>query len=141
MADKKTKSKTGQTKAVKTKTAAKAKPVVKESKVSSIAAGSPKADKKTSRLAKVADRKIRKDTKKSKRTSRKVWKPLHILGLIFWPRFLRNSFKELRQVTWLSLKGSIALTVAVLFFAIIFVVFIGLIDMGLDRLFKALFLK
>lgn len=130
MADNKTKAKLDGTKKKRPAVAAKAKPAVKVGPVAAKKAAKPSKASKTD-----------KQLKAKNKGPRKVWKPLHILGLIFWPRFLRNSFKELQQVTWLSLKGSIALTVAVLFFAVIFVVFIGLIDMGLDRLFKALFLK
>lgn len=63
------------------------------------------------------------------------------IGRIFWPRFLRNAFKELRLVEWPSLKQTARLTFAVLIFAIVFGLLVTLVDYGLDKLFRALILK
>ncbi len=68
-------------------------------------------------------------------------KPFRILGYILWPTYFRNSFKELRQVTWPNRRESLQLTSAVLIFAAIFGVMIALVDFGLDKLFKQVLLK
>jgi hypothetical protein len=46
------------------------------------------------------------------------FKVFRILGLILLPRYIRNSWKELRQVTWPTVKQSIRLTYAVLIFSV-----------------------
>lgn len=63
------------------------------------------------------------------------------VGLILVPRYIRSSFKELKQVTWPNRKESRALTRAVLIFAIVFGASIALVDFGLDKLFKLIFVK
>ncbi|HSX36272.1 MAG TPA: preprotein translocase subunit SecE [Patescibacteria group bacterium] len=68
-------------------------------------------------------------------------KPLRIIGLILLPRYFRNSWKELRQVTWPSRQQSFQLTGAVVIFATIFGVLIAVVDYGLDKLFKQVLLK
>lgn len=57
------------------------------------------------------------------------------------PPYFRNSWNELKLVTWPNWTLSRQLTVAVIIFAVIFAVLIGLVDWGLDHAFKALFLK
>ncbi len=51
-----------------------------------------------------------------------------ILGRILWPKYFRNSWKELRQVTWPSRRDTWKLTLAVLVFAVVF----GLAAAGTD---------
>jgi len=68
-------------------------------------------------------------------------KVFHIIGLIFWPPYFRNSWKELRQVTWPSGKQSRQLTMAVIIFALIFGIFVAVIDFGLDKVFKQILVK
>ncbi len=69
------------------------------------------------------------------------FKPFRIIGYILWPKYFRNSFKELRQVTWPNRRESFQLTSAVLVFATIFGIMIALVDYGLDKLFKQVLLK
>jgi preprotein translocase SecE subunit len=57
------------------------------------------------------------------------------------PPYLRNSWKELKLVTWPGWKQSRQLTYAVLVFAVIFGTSIALVDFGLDKLFKNILLK
>ncbi len=66
---------------------------------------------------------------------------LSLIGKILLPIYLRNSWRELRLVTWPSRRQSRQLTFAVLIFAIIFGAAIALVDYGLDKLFKHLLLK
>ncbi len=68
-------------------------------------------------------------------------KPLRILGFIIVPPYFRNSWKELRQVTWPTIPMSLRLTGAVLIFAVVFGIFVFLIDMGLEKIFKQVILK
>ena len=66
---------------------------------------------------------------------------LHFVGLIIFPKYLRRSWTELRQVEWPNWRQSRQLTTAVLIFAIIFGASIALVDWGLDKVFKQLLLK
>lgn len=68
-------------------------------------------------------------------------KPFRIIGLILVPRYFRNSWKELRQVTWLKFGVARRLTGAVIIFAIIFGAVVALLDFILDKLFKEVLLK
>jgi preprotein translocase SecE subunit len=68
-------------------------------------------------------------------------KPFRIIGLILVPPYFRNSWKELRQVTWPKFKDSLRLTTAVVIFASVFGVFIAVLDFGLEKLFREVILK
>lgn len=68
-------------------------------------------------------------------------KPLRLLGKLVFPVYFRNSWKELKLVTWPSWRESRRLTYAVLIFAIVFGTVIALVDYGLDKLFKNILLK
>jgi preprotein translocase subunit SecE len=67
--------------------------------------------------------------------------PFKWIGHFLWPPYFRNSWKELRQVTWPSRRESRQLTTAVIIFAVVFGVMIALVDFGLDKLFKQVLLK
>ena len=58
------------------------------------------------------------------------------LGRILWPRYFRNSFREIRQVTWPSRKDTWKMTFAVIIFAIVFGAFAHLSDYGFDKIIK-----
>ena len=68
-------------------------------------------------------------------------KPFRILGYILLPKYFRNSWKELRQVTWPKRREARQLTTAVIIFAALFGVMIAAVDYGLDKLFKQVLLK
>lgn len=68
-------------------------------------------------------------------------KIFRIIGFILWPPYFRNSWRELRQVTWPNGKQSRQLTLAVILFATIFGLLIALLDFGLDKIFKQVLLK
>ncbi len=68
-------------------------------------------------------------------------KPFRIIGKVLLPAYFRNSWHELRQVTWPSWKQSRQLTFAVLIFAIVFGALIATVDYGLDKLFRNILLK
>lgn len=69
------------------------------------------------------------------------FKPFRILGRILWPTYFRNSWKELRQVTWPTRRETWQLTLAVIIFSVIFGVLVAGVDFGLDKGFKQLILK
>jgi len=68
-------------------------------------------------------------------------KPVRFIGKIVGFTYLRDSFKELRTVTWPTLRESTRLTGAVIIFSIIFGLFVALVDFGLDKVFKQILLK
>ena len=70
-----------------------------------------------------------------------VWRGLRWLGRHLIPRYFRNAFTELRQVTWPNRKQTRQLTTAVMLFAIVFAMFISILDFGLDKVFKRILLK
>ncbi len=70
-----------------------------------------------------------------------IFKVLEILSLIIYPRYIRNSFAELKGVTWPNFRLSLKLTYAVVIFAIIFGVSVALLDYGLGKIFKFILLK
>ncbi|MCA9325675.1 preprotein translocase subunit SecE [Candidatus Saccharibacteria bacterium] len=75
----------------------------------------------------------------------KWWKPFRfigrIIGHVIAPPYVRNSFKELRLVTWPNWRQTWRLTFAVLAFSAVFGVAIAFIDFVLDKLFKEVLLK
>lgn len=58
----------------------------------------------------------------------------------FIPNYFKESWKELRQVTWPTRKETFKLTLAVFTFAIVFGLMVAVVDFGLDRLFRKIFL-
>lgn len=75
----------------------------------------------------------------------KAWRPFRFvgkwLGFIVWPPYFRQSFRELKLVTWPDFRESWRLTFAVLAFAAVFGALIAGLDFGLDKLFKEVLLK
>jgi len=67
-------------------------------------------------------------------------KPLRFLAKILGIRYVVRSAKELKQVTWPTLRDSIRLTFAVLVFSIVFGLIVTVIDFGLDGIFRKLFI-
>lgn len=56
------------------------------------------------------------------------------------PTYFRDSWKELKQVTWPDRKQTTRLSIAVVVFAIVFSVLIAIVDYGLDKIFRAIIL-
>jgi preprotein translocase SecE subunit len=69
------------------------------------------------------------------------FKPFRIIGFIIAPPYFRNSWKELKLVTWPTGREAWRLTLAVIIFSIIFGVLIATVDYGLDKVFKQVLLK
>jgi preprotein translocase SecE subunit len=57
------------------------------------------------------------------------------------PKYFRESFKELKLVSWPDRKQTTQLTIAVFVFAITFGILVAVTDYGLDRIFKKILLK
>lgn len=68
-------------------------------------------------------------------------KPLRFLAKVFGFTYIYRSWKELKYVTWPSLRESLRLTSAVIIFSVIFGAIIAVVDYGLDKLFKQVLLK
>lgn len=54
----------------------------------------------------------------------------------FIPRFISNSWSEIRLVTWPNLPQTMRLTMAVFIFAVVFATIVGVLDYGLNKLFR-----
>ena len=68
-------------------------------------------------------------------------KPIRFIGRILGFNYIRSSWSELKFVTWPTRREGRRLTTAVIIFSVIFGALIALVDFGLDKLFKELFLK
>lgn len=63
-----------------------------------------------------------------------------ILSKILLFTFFRESWRELRQVTWPSARETTRLTMAVFVFSLVFGTIIAVTDYGLGKVFKAIFI-
>jgi preprotein translocase SecE subunit len=70
-----------------------------------------------------------------------TFKPFRVIGKVIFPAYFRQSWQELKLVTWPSWAESRRLTYAVLVFAVIFGATIAGVDYGLDKLFRNILLK
>lgn len=66
---------------------------------------------------------------------------IRFIGRILGLRYLRESWQELKDVTWPTFHESMHLTGAVIIFSIIFGILIAIVDFGLDKIFRAVLLK
>ena len=98
------------------------------------------------RLRKAAARPVRPVVRSLKRFGKLkpvrilTW-PFRLIGKLLAPKYVRDSYKELKLVEWPNRKKSRELTFAVIVFAIVFAVIVSIIDYGLDKLFKEVLLK
>jgi len=103
-----------------------------------------KASKRQVRTTESVREKSSKDVKKpgKKRvfSGAKASRSFKFLRFIV-PPYFRNSWRELKQVSWPSKKQTWQLTLAVFIFALGFAVFITILDWGLDKVFKRILLK
>ena len=67
-------------------------------------------------------------------------KPLKNRRFHIIPKFIRNSFSELKKVTWPNRRDTFKLTSAVIIFSIVFSAVISLVDYGFGIIFKRVFL-
>ena len=90
--------------------------------------------------------KITTPIKKIRGVGKKEYHPLklkdHRLGRLLnkrvriVPKFVRESWQEIRLVTWPNARQTFSLTMAVFIFSVVFAVIVGVIDYGLDKLFR-----
>jgi preprotein translocase SecE subunit len=80
--------------------------------------------------------------------TRRVAAPFRIVGRFLGrisrfivPPYFRNSWRELRAVTWPKMRVSFKLTFAVIVFAVVFGTVVAVVDYGLDKVFKQVLLK
>lgn len=59
----------------------------------------------------------------------------------FFPSFFKKAWGELRQVEWPSNKTTARLTFAVFMFSLVFGALIAIVDFGLDKIFRKVFLQ
>ncbi len=68
-------------------------------------------------------------------------KPIKFIAKWTGVKYVIDSWKVLRGVTWPTFKESLRLTGAVIVFSVLFGLLIAVIDFGLDKLFKQILLK
>lgn len=59
----------------------------------------------------------------------------------FVPTYFKEAWAELRQVEWPSGRTTIRLTLAVFIFSIVFGVIVTVVDFGLDKVFRKVFIE
>ncbi len=59
----------------------------------------------------------------------------------FIPKYVRESWAEMKFVTWPTKSIAARLTVAVFVFAIIFTIFVQILDYGFNKLFKEILIR
>lgn len=62
------------------------------------------------------------------------------IGRFVVPKYFKESWGELKQVTWPNWSNTWKLTLAVIIFSIVFGVFITVVDIGLDKIFRKVIL-
>lgn len=111
------------------------------------AASAEREEKRPGRLRRAtsqAGATARKLRLKERKPVRVFAKPLRPVGkALHWlaPKYLINSWREVRQVVWPNRKETWRLTVAVFIFAIVFGALVAGVDKGLDEVFKKVILK
>ncbi len=103
--------------------------------------------RKSRKIPKVKLPKKLKSTKKILKKSYHLPLPDNKLGNLLskrvriFPSYIKNSIVELKQVEWPNRKLTINLSFAVMIFAIVFGLYVSVLDYGLDKLFKEVILK
>jgi len=64
-----------------------------------------------------------------------------LLGRILWPRYFRNAYREVRQVTWPGRKETWKLTMAVIIFAVAFGLAAAGADFVLDKVIRRIIFR
>ena len=102
----------------------------------------PKKPKKLAKLRAAVAKPFRQISKflTKYKAFRAIAKILRFVGNILVPKYIRNSWKELKLVTWPNRRESIRLTFAVVAFAVVFGALVASLDYGLSRLFRLIIL-
>ena len=77
----------------------------------------------------------------SYKLTKPIGKVFILIGKILFPKYFRESWDELKKVTWPNWTQSRRLTNAVIIFAVIFGVTVAIIDFFLDKIFRNILLK
>ena len=88
-------------------------------------------DKKTKQAKKAAEKSTRKSAQTSDKKVFILFRPFVALG-----RYLRDSWREIRQVRWPNRKATWKMVLAVLVYTALFVLFISLLDLFFTWLFS-----
>ena len=111
-------------------------------------AAAAKKDKPKPQRARWAAAKTARPFKKLRLGQRAPFKVLGkilspVMRVLGWlaPKYLINSWREVRQVIWPSRRETWRLTLAVFIFAIVFGALVAGVDKGLDEIFKKVVLK
>ena len=120
-------------------------------KVETVRERNEKATLKAEQAAgKVKKRPVRRVGKVLSKPARVVTAPFRLrpvrfvfrwIGRILFLGYFRNSYRELRQVTWPGRRESWKLTFAVLIFAIVFGALVTITDFGLDKVIRRIVLR
>lgn len=86
-------------------------------------------------------RRLQEKTRRLGKPLKVVGRPFSFIGRFLVPRYFRNSWRELRQVTWPKFGESLRLTFAVFVFGAVFTILVAVLDLGLDKVFKEVFLR
>ena len=97
--------------------------------------------KKTASKVAAPARKLRLRDRKLFRALARVFRPIGRALRWLVPKYLINSWRELRKVVWPGRSETWRLTLAVFIFAIVFGALVAGVDKVLDELFKKLVLK
>jgi preprotein translocase SecE subunit len=96
---------------------------------------------KVTATAKKPFRKVRLPSNPATRFLAKIGRALKKVLNWLVPRYIVNSWREVRLVTWPSRRETWRLTGAVFIFAVVFGALVAVVDKGLDELFKKVILK
>ncbi len=124
------------------------KPKTKITKISAKPPETAEKPAKNHKTPKITVPSVPKSASKPNKKSRKngAEKPLKEIFILARPfvafgRYLRDSWRELRQVRWPNRKATWKMTVAVLIYCAIFIVFIVLLDTFFNFIFNLLLTK
>ena len=118
-------------------------PTVRERQI----AAAKKDDRKPRRIGRISSRavapikKLNLGQRRPIRLLARLFRP--VAKVLSWlaPKYLINSWREVRQVIWPSRRETWRLTLAVFVFAVIFGALVAGVDKGLDEIFKKVVLK
>lgn len=98
---------------------------------------------RTSRVRQAGAKAVNPVARPASRIAKTIFdrQPFRFIGRILLPRYVRDSWRELRLVKWPGFRESLRLTRAVLIFATIFGVSIAALDYGLEKLFREILIK
>jgi len=101
----------------------------------------PRRIRRVSAKAASPFKKLRLRQRKPVRGLARILRPVGRVLAWLAPKYLINSWREVRQVVWPSRRETWRLTLAVFVFAIVFGALVAGVDKGLDEIFKKVVLK